>query len=73
MTLTLVKGACMTKSIFTSRTFWVAVVQAVLGVLVAAITVDPNLQRLGWITIVKSLLDVMLRLGTDTAVGVGRD
>ena len=53
------------KSIFQSRTVWVAVLQGVIGVVVVLAT---QLPELGWIAIAKSLLDFALRYVTTTAV-----
>jgi hypothetical protein len=55
------------KSIFTSKVFWLAVVQAVIGILVAIGTSIPNV---GWLIVVKSVLDVILRFLTTGPVSV---
>jgi uncharacterized membrane protein len=46
------------KTIWQSKTFWVAVIQGVLGVLVALETTYPGV---GWLMIGKSALDIILR------------
>ena len=53
------------KSIIHSRTFWIAIIQGVIGVVVVFQT---GLPELGWIAIVKSFLDVGLRYVTTTPV-----
>jgi len=58
------------KSIFTSKTFILAVVQAVAGIIAAVIATDPNLATVGWVVIVKSVVDVLLRLVTSEKVYV---
>jgi len=55
------------KSIFKSRTFWLAVVQAVLGAVVA---VDFSQPTIGIAIIAKSVIDVVLRFLTDTPVSL---
>ena len=49
------------KIIFTSRTFWLAVLQGILGVLVVIGTQAPEL---GWVVILKSIIDIGLRMLT---------
>lgn len=49
------------KSIFQSRTFWVAVIQAVIGVVGVFATAYP---ALGGMLVAKSFLDIVLRLAT---------
>jgi len=58
------------KSIFRSRTFWIAVAQGVLGVLTAMFTEMPELQSVGYIVLVKSFLDVLVRMDTKEAVTI---
>jgi hypothetical protein len=53
------------KSLFQSRTFWLAVVQGVAGILVIAETQFPTV---GMLVIVKSLVDIMLRTLTITEI-----
>jgi len=50
------------KSLTTSRTFWFAVIQAVIGGLVILFTNIPDL--VGYVAIVKSIGDIVLRLAT---------
>lgn len=57
--------ASKTKNLFKSRTFWVAVVQGVLGVLVVVMTEVPEF---GGLVVAKSVLDVALRLVTGEPV-----
>lgn len=49
------------KKLFESKTFWVAVVQAVVGVVVVALT---ELDMVGYIAIFKSIADIVLRMIT---------
>ncbi|MDI6808197.1 MAG: hypothetical protein QME66_04330 [Candidatus Eisenbacteria bacterium] len=53
------------KVFWTSKTFWVAVLQAVAGVLVALPADNPEL---GGLMILKSLLDVVMRFLTKAPV-----
>lgn len=59
-----------TKSILESKTFWLAVIQGVVGVLAVLITQYPTL---GYIAIAKSIADVVLRLLTDQPIYLGGD
>jgi len=47
------------KSLIESKTFWVAVVQAVAGVVVASLI---QLDLLAYVAVAKSLLDIILRI-----------
>ena len=58
------------KSLFASRTFLLAVVQAVAGIYAAAVVVDPTITTLGWGMILKSVIDVLLRIYTSQPVYV---
>ncbi len=51
-------NTCM-KSIFKSKTFWLAATQAVAGGLVIFFT---EIDALGYVAIVKSVADIVLRL-----------
>lgn len=53
------------KSLFQSRTFWLAVVQAALG---AVVVFETNFPGVGWLAIVKSILDIGLRYATTAPV-----
>ena len=55
------------KSIFCSKTFWVAVIQGVVGILTVVGTQVPDI---GWILIAKSVLDVLLRAITTQPVSI---
>lgn len=57
-----------TKALIESKTFWIAVAQAILGVIAVFQSAYPELQGVGAIAILKSLLDVFLRAGTDVKV-----
>ena len=54
------------KKLIHSKTFWLAVSQAVGAVLVVALT---ELDMMGGVLIVKSVVDILLRLQTDEPVG----
>jgi len=51
------------KSWWLSKTIWLAIGQAVLGIIVA-LQAQPEFASLGWIMTTKSVLDVILRVGT---------
>ena len=57
------------KSIFASKTFWLAVLQAAAGVL-ATLHPDPTMKAAGGVAIAKSLVDVGLRLTTNQGVSL---
>ncbi len=56
------------KSIFESKTFWIAVIQAVLGLLAVIVAVDPSIKVAGIIAMLKSILDIINRLNTTQPV-----
>ena len=49
------------KTLLNSKTFWVAVIQAVAGVVVVAMT---HLEVVGYIAVFKSVIDILLRMMT---------
>lgn len=51
----------MTKSIFTSKTFWLAIIQALIGIVVA---VQIEMPEVGGLLLIKSVLDMSLRFVT---------
>ena len=53
------------KSLFESKTFYVALFQGFAGLLMVIISQFP---QLGWAMIVKTIIDVILRLLTDKPV-----
>lgn len=53
------------KSLLKSRTFWLAVSQAVGAVLIVALT---ELDMMGGVLIVKSIVDIILRMETDERI-----
>ncbi len=53
------------KSIFSSRTFWLAVGQAVVGVIAVFASAYP---ALGFLVVAKSVLDIVLRMYTTTPI-----
>jgi hypothetical protein len=54
------------KSLLESKTFWIAVIQAVVGGLVIFFTEVPDL--VGYVAIVKSIGDILLRMVTTEAI-----
>jgi len=56
-----------TKSFLYSKTFWIAIIQGVMGALFVFQTEYPEV---GWIILVKSVLDVILRSVTKTKLSV---
>lgn len=55
------------KSLLQSKTFWIAVIQAVAGIVVVFSTSYPEI---GGLILAKSVLDVLLRVATTTEIGV---
>lgn len=53
------------KTIFKSKTFWLAVTQAAIGVVAVLSSAHPDV---GTLLIIKSLLDVILRYETSTGI-----
>lgn len=53
------------KKLLHSKTFWLAVSQAVGAVLIVALT---ELDMMGGVLVVKSVVDILLRLSTDTKI-----
>ncbi len=53
------------KKLLHSKTFWLAVSQAVGAVLIVALT---ELDMMGGVLVVKSVVDIILRLSTDTKI-----
>lgn len=58
----------MAKSILKSKVFWIAVIQGMIGIWAV---LETSLPAVGWVAIVKSALDVILRYVTTTNVSVG--
>jgi len=56
------------KSLWSSKTFLVAVLQAAAGLITAAMVADPTIATVGWVLTAKSVLDVILRLVTTQQV-----
>lgn len=55
-----------------SRTVWVAIAQAIVGGITAAIAVNPSLEKLGWVVVGKSVFDIWLRAITTKPIGQGQ-
>lgn len=49
------------KTLFSSKTFWIAVIQAVAGIVIVALT---ELDLVGYIATFKSVVDIVLRMIT---------
>lgn len=56
-----------TKSIFSSKVFWIAFIQAVAGTIVIFQTAYPSI---GWLVIGKSVIDIVLRYYTTQPVSL---
>ena len=55
----------MIKSILKSKTVWIAILQGLLGVIVA---VGTSIPTVGWLLVAKSVLDIALRYITSDKV-----
>lgn len=55
-----------TKKWYQSNTVQVAILQAISGVIIALVANDPALQNIGYIAMVKSIIDFLLRAKTAT-------
>jgi len=55
----------MGKSIYKSKTFWLAITQAIIG---ACLTIDTDVPWLGVLLIIKSIIDVVIRFTTDQPI-----
>lgn len=53
------------KTLLNSKTFWLAVSQSVGAILIVALT---ELDMMGGVLIVKSVVDILLRLSTDSPI-----
>lgn len=53
-----------TKSFWQSRTVLIAILQGVIGVLAALFATNPALAQVGYLAIIKTVLDITLRLST---------
>jgi uncharacterized membrane protein len=51
-----------------SRTIWVAVAQAVLGIIGAILVANPEIKIAGGLLMIKSIIDILLRLDTNRAI-----
>ncbi len=59
----------MIKSLFESRTFWVACAQAVVALIAIFASTYPQAEWVGVALLVKSLVDMYLRANTSTPIG----
>ena len=55
------------KTLVNSKTFWIAVTQAVVGGLIILFTNVPDL--VGYVAIVKSMGDILVRMMTNETIG----
>ena len=53
------------KSVWLSRTVWLAIAQALVGILTAVLAADPDLQKIGGLLMLKSSADLLLRVLTE--------
>ena len=60
------------KSLFASKTFWLAILQAVGGIAAASTSADPTTQTVGAGAIIKSIVDIALRMTTKEPVTVSK-
>jgi hypothetical protein len=56
------KDKQMTKHWYESRTLQLAVVQGLIGIIAAVFASNPELQSIGWIAVLKSMMDMYIRL-----------
>ena len=56
------------KKLWKSRTFWVAVLQGVLGIFIVILSEIPELKAVGGFALAKAFLDIALRLVTEEKV-----
>lgn len=57
-----------TKSLLESKVFWVAVVQATFGAFLVFTSAYPSLETFGFVAILKSGLDIILRVLTTSEI-----
>lgn len=57
------------KTFWQSKTFWLAVLQAVAGVIAVILTENPQLEMVGGVAILKSVIDTLLRGVTSKPLG----
>jgi hypothetical protein len=53
---------------YQSRTIWAAILQGIIGFLVAFNAENPEMNLVGWVAMLKSLYDFIIRLRTNEAV-----
>lgn len=56
------------KAWYTSRTVLLAVAQGLVGVIVAILASNPEIQGAGVLAVIKSLLDIFLRMDTSKSI-----
>lgn len=56
------------KKWYHSRTIKIALLQGLMGVLLAVFSEYPELQNVGYIAVVKSIIDFLLRINTEQKV-----
>jgi uncharacterized protein involved in response to NO len=60
----------LSKSLFKSKSFWIAVAQAVGGAVGITVSADTSVHAISAGAIAKSVLDVVIRMNTDKPVHV---
>lgn len=53
---------------YKSKTIWLAILQAISGVLLAFFQTNPTIGEVGWFVMTKSVLDVGIRLLTQVPI-----
>ena len=53
------------KSLFASKTFWIAVLQSIIGIITVFATAYP---AVGFLVVAKSVLDIIIRIYTTQAI-----
>ena len=56
----------MQKNWWQSRTMWLAIGQGVVGILLAVYNANPDFSTVGWMMVVKSIIDGYVRLTSTT-------
>ena len=58
------------KKFYQSKTFWIATAQAAIGIICVLTDAFPSAQWLGGAVILKSMIDVVLRVQTSTKLSL---
>lgn len=57
------------KPLIQSKTFWFAILQAVIGLWTAAVTVNPSIAQAGLGMVIAAIIQMFLRYNTTTPIG----